>query len=303
MTDFPFMMMLAASVRDLFWSSALTWQCLLAMAGLGLILVALLAGYARLQRATASADKATPADRPTRRWLMPLRDQNGTATIEFALVFPIILFLGLTLAQVTLLMVGNYFVHYAAFAAARSAIVVVPVDYEIGGEPRNVIDSDPRSGKLRVIHEAAALALVPVAGQLDSADIDVSPFVEGLAGHFASYGQSEPNWVDRLAANRLRYAFMNTQVMLNEPLVFGDEVEFVPLIGVHEFGPRDPITVHVEHQLHLSVPFARVFFADGPVYVAGGAQSAYALVEARATLTNQGIDSSLPPAPELPREP
>src|SRR5690606_37869617 len=56
----------------------------------------------------------------------PQRFQAGTATMEFALVFPIFLFFILTLVQTSLLMVGNLYVHYAAFASVRSAIVQVP---------------------------------------------------------------------------------------------------------------------------------------------------------------------------------
>ena len=59
----------------------------------------------------------------------PSGPSQGTATIEFALVMPIMLFLILLLAQTTFVMAGNLFVHYAAFAATRSAIVYIPADY------------------------------------------------------------------------------------------------------------------------------------------------------------------------------
>ena len=51
-----------------------------------------------------------------------LAAEGGTATLEFCMVIPIVLFLILLLVQSTLLMVGNQFVHYAAFAATRSAV-------------------------------------------------------------------------------------------------------------------------------------------------------------------------------------
>ena len=59
-----------------------------------------------------------------RGWL----DDRGTVTIELVLVIPVVLFFSLLLVQVMLLMTANHFVHYAAYAAVRSAIVQIPVD-------------------------------------------------------------------------------------------------------------------------------------------------------------------------------
>jgi len=234
--------------------------------------------------------------------LQALVETAGTATVEFCLVFPIVLFLCLVLVQSTLLMVGNQFVHYAAFAATRSAIVYVPQDYAFEGEPRNVINPAQGRTKFDAIRAAAYLALVPVSGRLaDSPEsLRTSDYVSGLHDYFDSYGTQTPRWVDTLAADRLRYAAAHTDVTVWHSQVMGNDVQWFQIEPgqYYVFGPHDPITVHVRHKLNLSVPYVRALFADGEHPDGRGM---YALVEAQYTLTNEGIDPTLPPAPELPR--
>ena len=88
--------------------------------------------------------------------------KDGTALIEFVLVLPIALMLVLVMLQSALLMAGNFCVHYAAYCAARSAVVQVPMDYG-RNEPPNVVLADPIwSGKLARIRDAAVWAVMPV---------------------------------------------------------------------------------------------------------------------------------------------
>ena len=217
------------------------------------------------------------------------------------MVFPIVMFLVLILVQVTLLMVGNHFVHYAAFAATRSAIAYIPADFSDDGEGRNTIQPIEGSPKYNPIRASAYLALVPVSGRLDeNNDVATDAFVAALHDHFASYGQDSPKWVDTLAADRLRYAAANTTVEVMETVVSGQDVDYYPITsGEHfTFGPRDAITVRVEHRLNLSVPYVRGIFADGEHPDGRGK---YTEVSAQYTLTNEGISTDLPGPPELPR--
>ena len=228
--------------------------------------------------------------------------ESGTATVEFCMVVPVVLFLCLVLVQSTLLMVGNQFVNYAAFAAARSAIVYIPQDYTATGEPRNTIV--PQTGKLKfdAIRAAAYLAVAPVCGKReDSVDsLLTDDFVAGLGDYYANYGQDAPRWVETLAAARLRYAAANTDVRVMYTLITRGEVEQFDTEpeGYYTFGPHEAVTVRIEHKLNLSVPYVRGLFADGEH---GDGRGSYALVTAQYTLTNEGVDPDLPGPPEVER--
>ena len=218
------------------------------------------------------------------------------------MVFPIVLFLILILVQSTLLMVGNQFVHYAAFAATRSAIVYIPADMtDQGGVGRNSLSLTKGTPKYDAIRASAYLAVMPVCGRLDDSNepLRTDEFVDGLRDHFASYGQDPPRWVDTLAADRLRYAAEHTDIQIMRATVIKQDVEFEEVLpGDEPFGPRETITVRVEHKLNLSVPYVRGIFADGDL---PGGRGKYALVTAHYTLTNEGINPDLPDQPDLER--
>ncbi|QNN21573.1 pilus assembly protein [Planctomycetales bacterium ZRK34] len=230
-----------------------------------------------------------------------LRDTDGTATIEFALVLPILLFVILALAQTTMLMGGNLFVHYAATAAARSAIVQIPYDYL--DEPANNYYGSPGTPKYDAIQRSAAFALMPVAsGPPDSAGASTASagFVDGLNQFYAAYGAQTPVWVTNLAAQRLEYALQTTHISLFRPTVQpNNTVYFEPLEGAI-VEPKDPIRVRVEHELNLGVPYANRLFDDGEQPDGVGR---YCLIVATATLTNEGILDEMPPLPAIPRQP
>ncbi len=239
-----------------------------------------------------------------RLYLALLRPESGTATIEFCMVLPIVLFLVLILLQSTLLMVGNQYVHYSAFAATRSAIVYISQDYsDLGEEGRNAIMPVKGRTKFDAIRSAAYLAVAPVCGKRTDSNEDVDPeaYLAGLESYFSDYGQDTPRWVETLAAERLHYAADNTDVYIVEVDDNDGAVEFYDIGSEgHVFGPRDPITVRVEHRFNLSVPYVGALFADGEHTDGRGR---YALVTAHYTLTNEGLDPELPDPPSLPRIP
>lgn len=230
-----------------------------------------------------------------------LNAESGTATVEFCMVFPIVLFLTLMLVQATLLMVGNQFVHFAAFAATRSAIVYIPQDYSPGEESRNAILPVKGRTKYDAIRQAAYFAVAPVCGKLEdsSEDLRTDEYVAGLRDHFTGLGQDTPRWVENLAAARLRYAAENTDVQIMETDDDDGDVEFYEIGSEgYVFGQREAITVRIEHRLNLSVPYVRAIFADGEH---NNSRGKYTLVTAQYTLTNEGVDPDLPEPPELPR--
>ena len=235
-----------------------------------------------------------------------LTDRGGTATIEFALMLPLLMYMLLLLAQSMLLTGGNIFVHYAAFAAARSAIVQIPSETEDDGA--NALTHAAGFDKYDSIHRAAAYALVPVAGRADSADTTQlgDAFVLGLQQLHREQELTEPNWIESFAARRLAYAMEQTQVqvLLTSVETKGGERRVVleELIDgeSHTFGAKDPITVRVRHLFNLPVPYANLIFADGQI---DNSPSRYTRISAASTLTNEGTLDWLPPAPEIERVP
>ncbi|MAE68116.1 MAG: hypothetical protein CMJ18_28030 [Phycisphaeraceae bacterium] len=229
---------------------------------------------------------------------------RGTASFEFVLLSPILLLSVLTLVQTALVMSGNLYVHYAAFCATRAAIVQIPRD-DVLDEPANVIAQSRSSGKLSTIRRAAVFALVPVGGRMPEANEDAEAWVAALANMYESYGRTPPNWVERLAGQRLSYVDAHTAVYLLEVGedaagdVDYDELEDGEAMA---YGPKDPVAVRVTHDLNLSIPYAKAIFADEvPDY--GEARFVQATVRAHYTLTNEGISDRLPPRPAIPREP
>ncbi len=228
--------------------------------------------------------------------------ESGVATVEFVLVFPIVMFLGMLLLQITLAMVGNAYVNYAAFAATRAAIVQIPADHGDPSEPHNVIFATRGFEKFDRIHAAAAFAVMPVSGRLEGSAFPGDRVRDGMDNLFASQGRSSPNWVASMVEQRVHYAAENTEVTLLEALPSGSNVSFNTIFSSYAYAPRESVTVQVSHRLNLAVPYVRGIFADGEHTTADG-PGAYTLVTASATLTNEGVNPDLPPLPILPRHP
>jgi len=124
-------------------------------------------------------------------------DQSGSAqSLSFVLTLPFFVMIILFIVQVSQLMIGTIVVHYAAFAAARSAIVWIPAwvspleaencissyeeDFDAPDQIEPMIDPgaddygpsdggltyiihpDPASLKYRKIHSAAVMACMPI---------------------------------------------------------------------------------------------------------------------------------------------
>jgi hypothetical protein len=180
--------------------------------------------------------------------------QGGSAMIEFVLVLPIALMIVLVMVQSTLLMGGNLCVHYAAYCAARSAIVQIPrwvPDHQAPYEPANQMLDPDASGKYRKIHLAAAYAVMPVAcGSEEVPGGDDGGLGSEIERLFGGYGLAAPGWVDDRLARKLSYAYDYTTVELSDPL------------DGMTYGEHEDIRVSVRHTLYLSVPYASRIFTD-----------------------------------------
>ena len=208
--------------------------------------------------------------------------QEGTAAIEFALLFPIALCVVLIMIQSMLLAAGNLAVHKAAYDAARAAIVWVPEKVS-DDEPRNKVDSF----KMQKIRGAAVAAVTPV-----SADHAVGGGGTGASagilqdGFTQFYEQSSlrpPNWIRTRLASQLRYAEEFTEVTLDPPRT-GDT-----------YGDHEDLTVRVKHLLYLSVPYANQLFGlarSGRALPGDSGEYATEIVTSH-TLTNQGVEDDI----------
>ncbi len=216
----------------------------------------------------------------TRRRRRPVRGaEAGGVLIEFVAVIPILLMLVLILVQSSLLMGGNICVHYAAFCAARSAIVTIPIDAD--NEPRNVMLASELSQKFERIKHAAVMAVLPIsAGAEEVQQADAGTLTDGLKQLFEDYGEDPPGWLDERLRRKLQYARDYTNVTIAPPVEGGSR-----------YGPHEDIRVKVKHTLYLSVPYAARLFFEMPGGVdLGFAENEYGTeVEATCVLTNEGI--------------
>ncbi|HDZ22125.1 hypothetical protein LCGC14_0302320 [marine sediment metagenome] len=247
---------------------------------------ALLAGALTVLAQAGAPARRGRANRPS--------DQAGTAILEFAMVLPIALFLVLLMAQSTMLMIGHLSVHYAAFCAARSAVVTVPLDLEdYYGEPRNeVIDDSASSEKIQIIRDAAIWAVLPISSSSrDLADGDAFELTTGLREMFDHYAKDTPAWVDRVLARKLRYADEQTDVWMRRPA------------NDYDFGENEELRVFVRHTFHLSIPYANSFWyrfyalmgRDDVTKLDFGASEYGMELIASCRLTNEGVRDEIIP--------
>jgi len=178
-----------------------------------------------------------------------LANQQGAAIVEFALAMPFLLLLSMLMAQSALLMAGNLCVHYAAFCAARSAIVTVPLSLS-DDEPTNVLAASSNSAKLNRIKQAAVWAVTPVscASELYT-PAQAESLQQGLAGIFSQSGQAVPGWISSSLLRRLAYAMDHTEVRIDDPAA-----------GGATYTEHEDIVVHVDHTYYLSIPYINRLF-------------------------------------------
>ncbi len=195
----------------------------------------------------------------------PGRGEQGVAILEFAMALPILLMLSLLMAQASLVMVGNVIVHYSAFCAVRTAIVMIPQDYG-SSEPRNFIfddDGDDTTTKKYKVKLSAVTAMAPVSCGSE----DVMPagdggdaYVDGVTRFLSLQDLEQPKWADERLSRKLSYAKAHTEVTIGEPIARpGDEDDGC-------FQANENVRVTVNHTFYLSVPTAAKIFR----YLPGG---------------------------------
>jgi hypothetical protein len=208
-------------------------------------------------------------------------EAGSVQTLSFVLTLPVFIMLVMFIVQVAELMVGIAVVHYAAFAAARAAIVWIPAEVPAANEPANAFypgtlglrsaggaawhseERDNSSGewsglrKYLKIWSAAALACVPTspARNYFPGDDEATP---GAAAILAVYPSLAPAGVRyprfaRVIRRKVNYAAANTRIRilgLDRDLALGPT--YNPNgVNPNEVGWEDPVTVSVFHYFAL----------------------------------------------------
>jgi Flp pilus assembly protein TadG len=172
-------------------------------------------------------------------------DQGGTAAIEMAFVFPLGLMIFLLVIQAALEFTANMVVHYAAFAAARMAIVVVPLNLDndpIFKEKRNWVRnpdvaSVAKSEKLEMIRRAAVMAVMPVSAKATSGTVPADTWAGAAVQTesskvFKHFGVNQRPWFYLLNAKppyepwfsraKKQYDYANSEITLKSPPADGE---------------------------------------------------------------------------------
>ncbi len=228
------------------------------------------------------------------------RDVRGMAVLEFALLFPIALAVVMIMIQTALLMAGNLVVHYAAFCAARSAIVTVPMNWSDQGEPRNVIM--PNGLKLEFIRRAAVQAVAPACAGCpdDSGARQQGSWQKKLTAFFAAGGDKQPSWLNRRSMDvMMAYADKHTQVSIAPSSQMapadGDDGRLdnkIDSSSSQRYGPTEDLVVTVHHDLILSIPYANRIFGKR---LTGNEDYIATQIAATYTLGNQGKYDNVTP--------
>ncbi|MCK6484706.1 MAG: pilus assembly protein [Phycisphaerae bacterium] len=223
-----------------------------------------------------------------------VRDQRGTAIIEFALLFPVALLLFLVIIQTALLYVGNFHVNHAAFRAARAAIVWADVD-DLGGDLTHTLRIGAEAE--RRIANAAAFTCVGISGTSSGGATGGSAAAHDRA--WQAFLGFSPRWSGDKFQRRVAYAAEHTRVTVTTmPRPDPTLSEFNAL---HQdfYLHREPITAHVAHDFELLIPYAKYVLGDTDNR---GDGSGYRFIELRAsyTLVHEGQPELQPGLPGSP---
>jgi hypothetical protein len=188
--------------------------------------------------------------------------EGGTAVLDFVLTLPFFAMSVMIVVQTALLVNARLVVGYAAFAAARSAVVWVPAgDLDVAREHAT---------------DAAALACLPISPGVGGPIATLS----GAEVALAFIGGSDPLRRIARAGAKYQYALAATSVELS---------------GIEDPAQAAPITATVSYRFYLSVPYAGAIFAallggtmPAPPGFTGGGSLSYADLGESFTLVNQG---------------
>lgn len=212
------------------------------------------------------------------------RDQQGSVqSLSFVLTLPVFILIMMFIVQLSQIVIAKMVVQYAAFAAARSAVVWIPANLGPGQEMENQIGAyqyladwrdengvlfhiyqvAPDGPKFSKVHLAAAMACMPLAPTRKMAVAGAHPGNAALPSIRKAYrgvspaSARNPQIATRLA-NKLAYSLENTNIRIEirhkdeEPPL---KQHFVPPY-LDEYAPNeiawhDQVIVTVAHDFAL----------------------------------------------------
>lgn len=215
---------------------------------LPLIVFALVLGFLSLRFANALARSRKTGS------VVNAGGESGASAVEFVLVLPALAVLLLMILQIALIVQAKFVVNYAAFCAARSAIVVIPD--EVAGEQRNYLGNPETSEKVETIQRSAALpltAISPLPGLSIARGVPVLSNPAVIAD------------LIKLAPFDVAPRSMMGQVMLRAPYAYHSDNTAVEVLTVQgaesgSYLEHDWVTVRVQYRYYLAVPFAKKLF-------------------------------------------
>ncbi|MFC1851948.1 TadE/TadG family type IV pilus assembly protein [candidate division CSSED10-310 bacterium] len=229
--------------------------------------------------------------------------EDGQAMVEFAITFPILLLLVLSIIQIAIMANTAAMVNYAAFCGARTAAVFIP-RYDVGGilgltdDGPNEISYFKKYGK---IHLAVAMALAPVSPPFSEVGLNI-PGISFFAGILNGLYSSIPSGAFGDIANgfdRFTYAYIATSGVDfgQSGVLIGDEPHDLDAGTGSDLANRGDITIRVKYLMNLRIPVANACLSQFRQFLianllAGGREHFW-MLEGLCTIQNEGacIDS------------
>lgn len=157
---------------------------------------------------------------------------GGVQSLAFVLTFPLFTMILMFIVQMSQLIMANVVVQYAAFAAARSAMVWIPANLGPGYENENCVGQlvpqgqksngsvylvSSASPKCQQVAYAAALACMPIAPSRQTGFAVAADAQPALAAMQTLFGNLDPksksnSKINSRLANKLAYSLANTTI-------------------------------------------------------------------------------------------
>jgi hypothetical protein len=167
-----------------------------------------------------------------------LKDQSGQAMVEFALVFPVLFLLILLIIQTAFVCVAKQMVNYAAFCAARSAMVWCG---EEDAKSETVLDKAKR---------AAYIACIPISPKLSVSGFSLPSPLDDVANYGSRYVWSS-------IATEVKFIGDDGKELSGEDAKVGVG-EDVTVEVVHNYSMQIPIINKIIYYTCSDSPFAKL---------------------------------------------